>query len=105
MNQQIINLRSIAIILVLLGHSIIIYDSNFELLSTDVQMPFFETIKHWISFVQMKLFISISGFLMAFKCLKEDKDSWFDFEKSKLVRLLVPYMCVLLLYNDPHADC
>ena len=101
MNQQIINLRGISIILVLLGHSIIIYDSNFELLSTGVQMPFFETIKHWISFVQMKLFISISGFLMAFKCLKEDKDSWFDFEKSKLVRLLVPYICVLLLYNDP----
>lgn len=65
-------------------------------------MPFFEILKHWISFVQMKLFISISGFLMAFKCLKEDRGgSWFDFEKSKFIRLLVPYVCVLFLYNDP----
>ena len=100
-NQQIINLRGIAIILVLLGHSIIIYDNSFKLLSTDIQMPFFETLKHWISFVQMKLFISISGFLMAFKCLKDDKETWYAFEKSKLIRLLVPYVCVLLLYNDP----
>ncbi len=70
MNQQIVNLRGLAILLVVLGHSIIIYDSTFGLLTTDVQMPLFETVKHIVSFVQMKLFISISGFLLAYKCLK-----------------------------------
>ena len=70
MNQQIVNLRGLAILLVVLGHSIIIYDSTFDLLTTGVQMPLFETVKHIVSFVQMKLFISISGFLLAYKCLK-----------------------------------
>ena len=32
MNQQIVNLRGIAILMVVLGHSIIIYDSTFELI-------------------------------------------------------------------------
>ena len=73
MNQQIINLRGIAILLVIIGHSIIIYDSGFELLTSEVQMPLFETIKHWISFVQMKLFISVSGFLLAYKCLNHNR--------------------------------
>lgn len=73
MNQQIVNLRGIAILMVILGHSIIIYDSTFDLLSTDVAMPLFETLKHWISFAQMKLFISISGFLLAYKYLNTGK--------------------------------
>ena len=70
MNQQIVNLRALAIIMVVLGHSIIIYDRSFDFLNSDIEMPLFETLKHWISFVQMKLFISISGFLLAYKCLK-----------------------------------
>lgn len=101
MNQQIVNLRAFAILLVVLGHSIIIYDNSFDLLTSDVQMPLFETIKHWISFVQMKLFISISGFLLAYKCLRGNRILTSDFAKGKAVRLLVPYICVLLLYNDP----
>lgn len=102
MNQQIVNLRGIAILLVVLGHSIIIYDNRFELLSSDVQMPIFETLKHWISFVQMKLFISISGFLLAFKCLKVYKShDWSVFTRNKIRRLLIPYACVLLCYNNP----
>ena len=73
MNQQIINLRAFAIIMVVLGHSIIIYDNTFDLLTSDVKMPMFETLKHYISFIQMKLFISISGFLLAYRCMKESQ--------------------------------
>lgn len=104
MNQQIINLRGIAILMVMLGHSIIIYDNSFDLLSSDNQMPLFETVKHWISFAQMKLFISISGFLLAYKCLGGRRlalSEARDFVKAKAYRLLVPYICVLILYNDP----
>lgn len=103
-NQQIVNLRGIAILLVMLGHSIIIYDSTFDLLSSETQMPLFETLKHWISFVQMKLFISISGFLFAYKCLYSehiDKACVTKFVKDKALRLLLPYICILLLYNNP----
>ena len=104
MNQQIINLRGIAILMVMLGHCIIIYDNSFDLLRSDNQMPLFETLKHLISFAQMKLFISISGFLLAYKCLGGSKLSLAKvgkFVKSKAYRLLVPYICVLILYNDP----
>jgi peptidoglycan/LPS O-acetylase OafA/YrhL len=101
MNQQIINLRALAILMVVLGHSIIIYDNSFNLLTADVQMPLFETVKHGIAFVQMKLFISISGFLLAYKCLRDNRIGEGDFVKGKALRLMVPYVCILLLYNDP----
>lgn len=67
MNQQIINLRAFAITLIVLGHSIIIYDKTFNLFSTDIEMPLFEIIKHVISFIQLKLFFAISGFLLYYK--------------------------------------
>lgn len=107
MNQQIVNLRGVAILMVMLGHSIIIYDHTFDLLESDVQMPFFETLKHLISFVQMKLFVSISGFLLAYKCLNspwqqiEQLQRMRHFVLNKAYRLLIPYLCVLLVYNNP----
>lgn len=102
MNQQIVNLRAFAILIVMLGHSIIIYDNSFDLLQSDVQMPMFGVLKHWISFVQMKLFISISGFLLAYKCLnKRHSGGGIQFLKDKALRLLVPYVCVLVFYNNP----
>lgn len=73
MNQRIVNLRALAILMVVLGHSIIIYDNTFDLLSSDVQMPMFETLKHLISFIQMKLFIALSGFLLAYKISKDNQ--------------------------------
>lgn len=51
-----------------LGHSIIIYDTNFKLLSTEVDMPLFETIKHWISFIQFKFFLHIRLFDILQEC-------------------------------------
>ena len=102
LNQQIVNLRGIAILFVLLGHSIIIYDNTFALLKSDVQMPLFEACKHLISFVQMKLFISISGFLLAYKCLNVSNSKMGgQFALSKAGRLLIPYLFVVLFYNDP----
>ena len=108
MNQKIVNLRALAILFIVLGHSIIIYDHSFKLLSTQVEMPLFETLKHWISFVQLKLFFSISGFLMFYKVLKWHKrtlrEIWAgmcNFMSNKFLRLLIPYACVALLWMDP----
>lgn len=107
-NNQITNLRAFAITLIVLGHSIIIYDRSFNLLSTDIEMPLFETTKHYISFIQLKLFFSISGFLMCYKVIKWKTASIKDifkgftlFIKQKSKRLIIPFIFVCVLYMDP----
>lgn len=108
MNQRIVNLRALAIILIVLGHSIIIYDRSFDLLKSDIAMPMFETVKHFISFIQLKLFFSISGFLMFYKINNYDNTSLSVSLKSvvqifgdKFYRLLVPFFCVCVIWMDP----
>lgn len=108
MNQQIVNLRAISIIIIVLGHSIIIYDHTFDLLTSDVEMPHFESLKHLISFIQLKLLFSISGFLLCYKVMKwrersnkEIARTFLPFFQNKVVRLLIPYACVALLWMDP----
>ena len=56
MDGRIINLRALAIILIVLGHSIIIYDPTFDLLKSNVEVPILADLKHIISFIQLKLF-------------------------------------------------
>lgn len=108
MNQRIVNLRALAIILIVLGHSIIIYDRSFDLLKSDIAMPMFETVKHFISFIQLKLFFSISGFLMFYKINNYDNTSLsvslksvVQFFGDKFYRLLVPFFCVCVIWMDP----
>ena len=108
MNQQVVNLRACAIILIVLGHSIIIYDNSYTLLSIDVEMPLFQTLKHLINFIQLKLFFSISGFLMCYKVIKWQKLKLVEIYKdagyffiNKFKRLIVPMLCVCFWYMDP----
>lgn len=50
------NLRAIAILLVVLGHSIIIYDPNWGVITSDTEcLPFFY-LKQMINLIQMPLF-------------------------------------------------
>lgn len=108
MNQQIINLRAFAITLIVLGHSIIIYDKTFNLFSTDIEMPLFEIIKHVISFIQLKLFFAISGFLLYYKTKQWSQKKYSEilrgfrtFVKNKFFRLIIPFICVCFFYMDP----
>lgn len=105
MNQRIINLRCFAIFLIVLGHSIIIYDRTFELFHTEVLMPAFETLKHITSYIQLKLFFAISGYLLFYKINKlKDCNFWSVYNvfiSDKFVRLLIPYFCVCFLWMDP----
>lgn len=108
MNQKIVNLRALAILFIVFGHSVIIYDHTFDLLTSNVEMPLFELVKHWISFIQLKLFFSISGFLFCYKVMKwreksnkEIADYFLPFFQNKVARLLVPYLCVAILWMDP----
>ena len=61
-NSKITNMRALAILLVVLGHSIILYDSSWGLYSTDNVCGILETVKHFINVIQMPLFYSISGY-------------------------------------------
>lgn len=92
------NLRAIAILLVVLGHSIIIYDPNWGLISSDVECLPLMYLKKVINLVQMPLFFSLSGF-----CYGLSKNQTFNKKmlKNKFMRILLPYFFICFLYMDP----
>lgn len=92
------NLRAIAILLVVLGHSIIIYDPNWGLISSDVECLPFMYLKKVINLVQMPLFFSLSGF-----CYGLSKNQTFNKKmlQNKFMRILLPYFFICFLYMDP----
>lgn len=97
-DNRIDNLRAIAIFLVVLGHSIIIYDPSWGQISTSVEcLPFFY-LKKIINLIQMPLFFSISGF-----CFRLSRNQSFSIElfANKTKRILIPYFVVCILYMDP----
>ncbi len=89
-NTKIVNIRALAIILVVLGHSIILYSSQWDLYETINQVPVLDNMKRIIDVIQMPLFFSISGFLFCYS--KNKKINFFAFFKNKFFRLLIPYM-------------
>lgn len=107
MNQKIVNLRALAILLIVFGHSIIIYDPTFELLNSSVEVPLLASIKHIISFIQLKLFFMLSGFCLFYSC-GQRKIWWRSkfcqfsfFVKNKFCRILIPYFVIAFLWMDP----
>lgn len=92
---KIVNLRALAIIIVVIGHSIILYSHKWGLYSTIYNVRFLDILKDWINLIQMPLFLSISGFLFA-RSYKKYKFKAFVMKKAK--RLLIPYVfcrCIL----------
>lgn len=98
LDLKIVNLRVLAIILVVLGHSIIIYQSSWNLYSTSVNAPYFDVLKRLIDVIQMPLFFSISGYLFFFKVRYI---RFKDLILSRIKRLLVPYFLVACFYMVP----
>ena len=84
---QIGNIRALAIFLVVLGHSIILYSSAWNLYSTEIEAPFLDLLKRCIDPVQMPLFFSLSGYLFVFTHGR--KRGFVHLTKSKALRLLV----------------
>lgn len=92
-------IRALAILLVMLGHSIIIYSSGWNLYSTDVSAPLFDHLKDMINVVQMPLFFSVSGFCLVYTvgpvgCRPVGLG-------VKARRLLIPFLVVGLLWMLP----
>lgn len=96
--SQIGNIRALAIFLVVLGHSIILYSPGWGLYETSRNAPFLAGLKWLIDIPQMPLFFSLSGYLFVFTHGK--KQGFLRFLKNKALRLLIPYLgigvCFLL---------
>lgn len=98
-NYSIVNLRFLAIILVLIGHSLIIYKPDWKLYSSNVNVnDIYVYIEYFIYLFHMPLFFAISGFLF-YK--KEYKIGFGEFVKKKAKRLLIPYLFVAFFWLLP----
>ncbi|MGH4120747.1 acyltransferase family protein [Clostridium sp.] len=95
-------LRTFAILIVVLGHSMIVYQYNWGIYTPAVKSSFFNALKTYIDVFQMPLFIFISGYMFYYcrkECNKYNKLS--KFLSNKIKRLLVPYICVAVMYVVP----
>ena len=100
-NYTISNLRAIAIILVVLGHSCIIYSPSWTVFSTDVESLFFRFIKeHIINAFHMTTFFAISGFLYYYTVINPKK-TFKDVMWKKVIRVLVPYFMIAFFWMNP----
>lgn len=99
-NNSIIFLRFIAIFVVVLGHSIIIYDYNWGLYATARHSYIFYFIKQIINIIQMPLWFSISGYLFYYTMSKKDL-SKFKLFTDKLKRLMLPFLIIGIFYMLP----
>lgn len=93
-------LRVIAIIMVVFGHSIIIYSSSWALYETTNNVACLNLIKKLIDAIQMPLFFSISGFLY-YASSKRNIQSISETIKKKSKRLLLPFIFIGVLWMIP----
>lgn len=96
-NNQIVNIRALAIFLVMLGHSIILYSSSWSLYQPLQEYPIFDHLKDVINIIQMPLFFSVSGYCLAYT-LRSDHGLRLA---VKFKRLMVPFVVVGLCYMIP----
>lgn len=92
------NLRAIAIVLIVLGHSIIIYSTTWRLYETNISAPFLDLVKKIINLIQLPLFFSLSGYLF-YNTLKRKKVK--EIINDKIKRLLFPFLIFACLWLLP----
>lgn len=83
------NIRACAILLVVFGHSIIIYSSSWNLYSSVVAVPVLDAVKQLINIAQMPLFFSVAGYLFVGTMRRK---TFVQILSDKARRLLVPYL-------------
>lgn len=97
-NEKINNIRAIAILMVVFGHSIIIYSNNWNLYTTSQEAPILNFIKELINLIQMPLFFSVSGYLFYYSM---KKIRFIELFVKKIRRLIVPYIFIALFWLFP----
>ena len=97
--SKIVNIRFLAIILVVLAHSIIIYKAEWGYYSADIDCELFNFVTNLIYIFHMPLFFSISGYLFVENC--REKYNIRKIINKKFKRLIVPAIIVGLIYVLP----
>lgn len=104
MDYKIVKLRFLAILIVVFGHSIIIYDPNWQVYATTNVVNLLMYIKHLINTFQMPLFIFISGFCFGYSLKKHRINRLSDsihFIVEKFKRLIVPFFFIAIFWMLP----
>lgn len=95
-------LRAFAIIVVVLGHSIIIYSRGWDIFTPAIESDFFHYLKEYINTFQMPLFFFISGYIYFYNRVELGKyDDSSGFIVNKFKRLIIPYLTVATFYMVP----
>ena len=98
-DYKIDNIRAIAIISVVIGHSIILYSNSWNLYNSLQSSAFFNYLMLFIGAYQMPLFFSLSGYLFA-----KTRGKSMDFLKyisKKFRRLIIPFIVIALFWMIP----
>lgn len=98
-NQRICNLRAVAILMVVLGHSIILYSPSWTLYESNTICIPLAMIYRIIDIIQMPLYFSISGYLFYYS--QGRNTDFMRFVKNKAKRLLVPFLVFSLCWMVP----
>ena len=92
------NIRALAILIVIFGHSIILYSSSWSLYETMQTSPILDNVKKVINLFQMPLFFSLSGYLFTFSKTRPFTDKVFV---KKLRRIILPFIFIGALWMIP----
>lgn len=101
-NTQICNLRVLAVLIVVLGHAIIIFDPDWSAwcgYSHKYSSEFLCSLKHVINSFQMELFFAVSGFCFYYSFGRLSNGKSFVYDKLK--RLLIPFVVVGICWLIP----
>jgi fucose 4-O-acetylase-like acetyltransferase len=100
--SNIVLIRTFAILIVVLGHSMIVYSNNWPIFEPKIQCNFFNSVKKYIDVFQMPLFIFVSGYIYHFvKVEKKKYPDFLPFLNNKFKRLIIPYLCIAIFYVLP----
>lgn len=103
-DYKIVRLRCLAILFVVFGHSIILYDPQWGLYSSIYSVAPLMELKHIINTFQMPLFLMLAGFCFFYSISKRD---YKDIKNilggviGKVKRLLVPFVVIALFWMIP----
>lgn len=94
-------IRVLAILLVVVGHSVIIYSGNWYKTAI-VESDFLLWIYRLVYSFHMPLFVFVSGYLYFYTVAEQrHNDSIIVFVKKKLSRLIIPYFSIAILWMIP----
>lgn len=97
-NEYVINIRFIAIILVVLGHSIILYSTEWSIFQPLHEYAILDYIKKAINIIQMPLYFSISGHLFYYSVRRKPFKA---VVLDKIKRLLIPFAFIAFCWLLP----